>query len=199
MRSLLPWCLASLHSITISSAHCSTLQGTRPRILLCIGSCGKSSDSIASMMKANLSLHWGRSMFHLFASRANISKITNCRWVEEGHESSLLLLSVLPVCEHLCFEQVQGAEGIPYPFNFMSYSYKLFSWPRIGTFTFRPHSGEAGETDRKLYLLETRTNIAIDLASAFLLAHNISHGIKLMKAPVMQYLYASSYVTRYSF
>ncbi len=43
------------------------------------------------------------------------------------------------------------------------------------TFALRPHSGEAGPTNH--------------LAAAFLVAENISHGITLRKAPVLQYLY----------
>jgi AMP deaminase len=40
---------------------------------------------------------------------------------------------------------------------------------------FRPHSGEAGDTDH--------------LASAFLTSQGISHGILLRKVPALQYLY----------
>lgn len=43
------------------------------------------------------------------------------------------------------------------------------------TFVFRPHCGEAGDTDH--------------LASAFLTAHSISHGILLRKVPALQYLF----------
>ncbi|KAA8529476.1 hypothetical protein F0562_033725 [Nyssa sinensis] len=43
------------------------------------------------------------------------------------------------------------------------------------TIRFRPHCGEAGDIDH--------------LAAAFLLSHNISHGINLRKSPVLQYLY----------
>ena len=42
-------------------------------------------------------------------------------------------------------------------------------------FSFRPHSGEAGEIDH--------------LGSSFLLANGINHGINLKKAPVLQYLF----------
>lgn len=42
-------------------------------------------------------------------------------------------------------------------------------------FSFRPHSGEAGDINH--------------LASAFLLSKGISHGIMLRKSPVLQYLY----------
>jgi AMP deaminase len=84
-------------------------------------------------------------------------------------------------------------ETIPYPEEWTQrgnppYSYylyyiyaNLYSLNRfresrnLKTFAFRPHSGEAGEVDH--------------LASAFLLAENISHGINLRKAPVLQYLY----------
>ncbi|KAI8049198.1 hypothetical protein BDF22DRAFT_699915 [Syncephalis plumigaleata] len=45
----------------------------------------------------------------------------------------------------------------------------------FNTFTFRPHCGEAGDTDH--------------LASAFITAQGISHGILLRKVPAMQYLY----------
>ncbi|CAE7109555.1 unnamed protein product [Rhizoctonia solani] len=45
----------------------------------------------------------------------------------------------------------------------------------FNTFVFRPHSGEAGDTDH--------------LAAAFLTAHSISHGILLRKVPALQYLF----------
>jgi AMP deaminase len=43
------------------------------------------------------------------------------------------------------------------------------------SFVFRPHCGEAGDTDH--------------LTSAFLTAHSISHGILLRKVPALQYLF----------
>ncbi|KAG2009706.1 AMP deaminase [Coprinopsis cinerea AmutBmut pab1-1] len=54
----------------------------------------------------------------------------------------------------------------------------LNNWRRIrgfNTFVFRPHCGEAGDTDH--------------LTSAFLTSHSISHGILLRKVPALQYLY----------
>ncbi|CUA68768.1 AMP deaminase [Rhizoctonia solani] len=45
----------------------------------------------------------------------------------------------------------------------------------FNTLVFRPHSGEAGDTDH--------------LAAAFLTAHSISHGILLRKVPALQYLF----------
>ncbi|KAG9117267.1 AMP deaminase [Ceratobasidium sp. 392] len=54
----------------------------------------------------------------------------------------------------------------------------LNHWRRargFNTFVFRPHSGEAGDTDH--------------LAAAFLTAHSISHGILLRKVPALQYLF----------
>ncbi|XP_042482464.1 AMP deaminase-like isoform X3 [Macadamia integrifolia] len=48
------------------------------------------------------------------------------------------------------------------------------------TIKFRPHCGEAGDVDH--------------LAAAFLLCHNISHGINLRKAPALQYLYYLSQI-----
>lgn len=45
----------------------------------------------------------------------------------------------------------------------------------FNTFVFRPHCGEAGDTDH--------------LASAFLTAQSISHGILLRKVPALQYLF----------
>lgn len=45
----------------------------------------------------------------------------------------------------------------------------------LGTFVFRPHCGEAGDPEH--------------LASAYLLAHSISHGILLRKVPALQYLF----------
>lgn len=52
---------------------------------------------------------------------------------------------------------------------------KLRESKGMPTIKFRPHCGEAGDIDH--------------LAAAFLLCHNISHGINLRKSPVMQYLY----------
>ena len=49
----------------------------------------------------------------------------------------------------------------------------------LSTFTFRPHSGEAGELNH--------------LHAAFLTARGINHGINLRKSPSLQYLY---YVTQ---
>ncbi|EPQ51100.1 AMP deaminase [Gloeophyllum trabeum ATCC 11539] len=45
----------------------------------------------------------------------------------------------------------------------------------FNTFVFRPHCGEAGDTDH--------------LTSAFLSSHSISHGILLRKVPALQYLF----------
>lgn len=45
----------------------------------------------------------------------------------------------------------------------------------LNTFTFRPHCGESGNVDH--------------LATAFMVADGINHGIKLNRAPVLQYLY----------
>jgi len=45
----------------------------------------------------------------------------------------------------------------------------------LNTFAFRPHCGEAGSLDH--------------LATAFLTAHSINHGIELRKIPVLQYLF----------
>ncbi|KDQ62720.1 hypothetical protein JAAARDRAFT_121826 [Jaapia argillacea MUCL 33604] len=45
----------------------------------------------------------------------------------------------------------------------------------FNTLVFRPHCGEAGDTDH--------------LTSAFLTAHSIAHGILLRKVPALQYLY----------
>ncbi|CAB4264528.1 unnamed protein product [Prunus armeniaca] len=52
---------------------------------------------------------------------------------------------------------------------------KLRESKGLPTIKFRPHCGEAGDTDH--------------LAAGFLLCHNISHGINLRKTPVLQYLY----------
>ncbi|KHN15593.1 AMP deaminase [Glycine soja] len=52
---------------------------------------------------------------------------------------------------------------------------KLRESKGMTTIKLRPHCGEAGDSDH--------------LAAAFLLCHNISHGINLHKTPVLQYLY----------
>lgn len=49
----------------------------------------------------------------------------------------------------------------------------------MNTFTYRPHAGEAGDIEH--------------LATSFLLAHGINHGVNLKKSAVLQYLY---YVTQ---
>ncbi|EIM81628.1 AMP deaminase [Stereum hirsutum FP-91666 SS1] len=54
----------------------------------------------------------------------------------------------------------------------------LNNWRRargFNTLVFRPHSGEAGDTDH--------------LTAAFLTSHSISHGILLRKVPALQYLF----------
>lgn len=45
----------------------------------------------------------------------------------------------------------------------------------LNTFTYRPHAGEAGDIEH--------------LATSFLLAHGINHGLNLKKSPVLQYLF----------
>jgi AMP deaminase len=50
----------------------------------------------------------------------------------------------------------------------------------FNTFSLRPHAGEAGDLDH--------------LASTFLLAENIAHGINLRKSPCLQYLYYAAQV-----
>lgn len=52
---------------------------------------------------------------------------------------------------------------------------KLREAQGLNTIAFRPHAGEAGDTDH--------------LVSAFMLCENIAHGINLRKSPCMQYLY----------
>lgn len=51
----------------------------------------------------------------------------------------------------------------------------LFLMISTDTFVFRPHCGEAGDTDH--------------LTSAYLTSHSISHGILLRKVPALQYLF----------
>ncbi|KAM6494422.1 AMP deaminase [Amanita muscaria] len=54
----------------------------------------------------------------------------------------------------------------------------LNNWRRLrsfNTFVFRPHCGEAGDTDH--------------LTAAYLTSHSISHGILLRKVPALQYLF----------
>ena len=52
---------------------------------------------------------------------------------------------------------------------------KLRESKSMNVLSFRPHSGEAGDIDH--------------LATTFMLAENIAHGINLRKSPVLQYLY----------
>lgn len=50
----------------------------------------------------------------------------------------------------------------------------------LSQFQFRPHCGEAGDVDH--------------LVSAYLLAHQVNHGILLRKVPSLQYLYYLSQI-----
>ena len=52
---------------------------------------------------------------------------------------------------------------------------KLRVYRGMSSFSFRPHSGEAGDIEH--------------LAATFLLAKSINHGIMLQKSPALQYLY----------
>lgn len=52
---------------------------------------------------------------------------------------------------------------------------KLRESKGMNTFTYRPHAGEAGDIEH--------------LATSFLLAHGINHGLNLKKSPVLQYLF----------
>jgi AMP deaminase len=90
-------------------------------------------------------------------------------------------------------ETVMFDKDTPYPENWTSednppYAYYLFyTYANMvvlnnlrrergfGTFTLRPHCGEAGPVHH--------------LLTAFMLAENISHGLLLRKTPVLQYLY----------
>eukprot|EP00698_Gefionella_okellyi_P012837 TRINITY_DN3486_c0_g1_i1.p1 TRINITY_DN3486_c0_g1~~TRINITY_DN3486_c0_g1_i1.p1 ORF type:complete len:784 (+),score=142.57 TRINITY_DN3486_c0_g1_i1:28-2352(+) len=69
----------------------------------------------------------------------------------------------------------------PYAY-YMYYLYANLKWlclfreaKGFTTFTFRPHAGEAGDVEH--------------LASTFLVAHGINHGIQLRHSPVLQYLH----------
>ncbi|KAG2216956.1 hypothetical protein INT45_001427, partial [Circinella minor] len=78
-------------------------------------------------------------------------------------------------------DEWNSKENPPYSY-YIYYMYaniaSLNNWRKardFGTFTFRPHSGEAGDIEH--------------LASAFLTSFGINHGILLQKTPVLQYLY----------
>ncbi|CAH8525868.1 unnamed protein product [Schistosoma rodhaini] len=62
-----------------------------------------------------------------------------------------------------------------YMFANISQLNQLRSHRGLNTFSFRPHSGEAGNINH--------------LVTCFLLAESINHGLLLRKAPVLQYLY----------
>ncbi|EGD74499.1 Ampd2 protein [Salpingoeca rosetta] len=62
-----------------------------------------------------------------------------------------------------------------YTYANLSVLNKLRKAKGLNTFAFRPHSGEAGSIEH--------------LVTTYLLSENISHGIRLRKAPVLQYLY----------
>ncbi|KAG0703791.1 AMP deaminase [Suillus ampliporus] len=80
------------------------------------------------------------------------------------------------------FPRLWDSEQNP-PFSYwMYYMYanmaSLNHWRKargFNTFVFRPHAGEAGDTDH--------------LTAAFLTSHSISHGILLRKVPALQYLF----------
>ncbi|KIJ64424.1 hypothetical protein HYDPIDRAFT_89984 [Hydnomerulius pinastri MD-312] len=80
------------------------------------------------------------------------------------------------------FPRLWDAEQNP-PFSYwIYYMYaniaSLNHWRQargFNTFVFRPHAGEAGDTDH--------------LTAAFLTSHSISHGILLRKVPALQYLF----------
>lgn len=80
---------------------------------------------------------------------------------------------LLHVCEHGQLEQLATSQRLQYVNRI--YLFKDLTEWELDTFVFRPHCGEAGDTDH--------------LASAYLTAHSISHGITLRKAPVLQYLF----------
>jgi hypothetical protein len=74
------------------------------------------------------------------------------------------------------------------PMNFLPFFF-VFSWPFEATFSFRPHSGEAGKEYR--CAIENKKFFTGDidhLASTFLVAQAINHGINLEKNTTLQYL-----------
>lgn len=87
----------------------------------------------------------------------------------------------LTIAKETLPEEWNSAKQPPYHY-YMYYKWaSLFqlNWLRkrkgLNTFTMRPHAGEAGPVHH--------------LATAFLLADSINHGIKLCENPTMQYLY----------
>lgn len=74
-----------------------------------------------------------------------------------------------------------GPDNPPYSYySFYIYSNlvvlnRLRESKGMNTFTYRPHAGEAGDLEH--------------LATSFLLAHGINHGLNLKKSPVLQYLF----------
>jgi AMP deaminase len=69
------------------------------------------------------------------------------------------------------WRRIRGFSKLKPKFIFFGYFVNNLS----DTFVFRPHCGEAGDTDH--------------LTSAFLTSHSISHGILLRKVPALQYLF----------
>eukprot|EP00178_Gracilaria_changii_P004422 TRINITY_DN170_c0_g1_i1.p1 TRINITY_DN170_c0_g1~~TRINITY_DN170_c0_g1_i1.p1 ORF type:complete len:761 (-),score=98.70 TRINITY_DN170_c0_g1_i1:4646-6703(-) len=82
-------------------------------------------------------------------------------------------------------EEWDSDENPPYSYySFFIYSNlavlnQLRESKGMNTFTYRPHAGEAGDIEH--------------LATSFLLAHGINHGLNLKKSPVLQYLF---YITQ---
>lgn len=78
-------------------------------------------------------------------------------------------------------EMWNGPDNPPYSYySFYIYSNlavlnRLRESKGMNTFTYRPHAGEAGDIEH--------------LATSFLLAHGINHGLNLKKSPVLQYLF----------
>lgn len=78
-------------------------------------------------------------------------------------------------------ETWNGSENPPYSYySFFIYSNlavlnQLRESKGLNTFTYRPHAGEAGDIEH--------------VATSFLLAHGINHGLNLKRSPVLQYLF----------
>lgn len=78
-------------------------------------------------------------------------------------------------------ETWNGSENPPYSY-YAFYIYmnlavlnQLRESKGMNTFTYRPHAGEAGDIEH--------------VATSFLLAHGINHGLNLKRSPVLQYLF----------
>ncbi len=100
--------------------------------------------------------------------RLRKQSVTDSQVLDIRRKSIVQLLSVLHVGQHHDAQQISKEARSSYP-------YVPLTLTCTYTFDFRPHSGASGSRNH--------------LCASFLLADCISHGVNLVKMPVMHYLY----------